>query len=94
MEMAMVKKCEATECSYNADNVCHAFAITIGDEANPMCDTLCQSSMKGGDSEVTAGVGACKVASCMHNSSLECRCEEIEVGYQGTEVDCLCFESQ
>ena len=94
MEMTTVRECEATGCSYHADNVCHAFAITIGDQAKPMCDTICQSSIKGGDSEIMAGVGACKVASCVHNSSLECGCSEITVGYQGTEVDCLCFESQ
>ena len=94
MEMAMVRECEASGCSYNSNNECHALAITIGDDARPMCDTLCQSPMKGGDSEIVAGVGACKVASCVHNSCLECGCSEISVGYQGTEVDCLCFESQ
>jgi hypothetical protein len=94
MKMATVTKCDASECSYNADNICHALAITIGDESNPMCDTFCQSSMKGGDSSGMAGVGACKVASCSHNSSLECDCSAIEVGHQGREAECLSFESQ
>lgn len=91
MKMTIVKECEAIGCSYNAENICHAIAITIGDTVHPTCDTLCQSTLKGGDSEVTAQVGACKVAYCEHNSSLECDCSEIEVGYQGTEVDCLSF---
>ncbi|MHC5145450.1 MAG: DUF1540 domain-containing protein [Planctomycetota bacterium] len=94
MEMAMVKECGAIGCSYNADNMCHALAITIGDTVHPTCDTMCQSPIKGGDGEVTAGVGACKVASCAHNSSLECDCSEISVGYQGTKVDCLSFEPE
>ncbi|MDH4202037.1 MAG: DUF1540 domain-containing protein [Phycisphaerae bacterium] len=94
MNMARVRECGAIGCSYNTDNKCHAFAITIGDTVHPTCDTLCQSILKGGDSEVTAHVGACKVASCVHNSSLECECSEIEVGYQGSEVDCLSFEPE
>jgi len=94
MEMTMVRECDATECSYNSDNMCRALAITIGDETHPKCDTFCRSSVKGGDSENMAGVGACKVSSCTHNSSLECQCPEIEVGYQGNEIDCLNFTSQ
>ena len=94
MEMAKVKECDAAECSYNADKMCHAMAITIGDDANPMCDTFCQSSEKGGNSETLAGVGACKVSACMHNSHLECQCSEIQVGHQGDEVDCLNFTSK
>ncbi|MHC5097376.1 MAG: DUF1540 domain-containing protein, partial [Planctomycetota bacterium] len=54
----MVKECGAIGCSYNADNMCHALAITIGDTVHPTCDTMCQSPIKGGDGEVTAGVGA------------------------------------
>ena len=91
MEMAKVTECDATECSYNWDKMCHALAITIGDEAGPMCDTFCQSSQKGGGDGMMAGVGACKVSACMHNSHLECRCSEIQVGHQGSEVDCLSF---
>lgn len=93
MEMAMVRECDACECSYNAENMCHALAITIGDDANPMCDTFCQSDVKGGDSESMAGVGACKVSCCSHNSSLECQCPEIEVGHQGSGIGCLDFSS-
>lgn len=93
MEITKVRKCEVTECAYNTDNCCHAIAITIGDESNPMCDTFCQSAVKGGDNEATACVGACKVSSCQHNDSLECQCPEIEVGYQGYDADCLSFES-
>ncbi|MHC5146965.1 MAG: DUF1540 domain-containing protein [Planctomycetota bacterium] len=91
MEMTRVKSCEVIECAYNADQKCHALAITIGDLDNPMCDTFCQSSTQGGHEETIAGVGACKVGSCAHNHCLECDCESIDVGYQEAEIDCLSF---
>ena len=89
MEMTQVKSCDVGNCAYNSEQKCHALAITIGDLNNPMCDTYCQSSTKGGFEENIAGVGACKVESCAHNQSLECNCSGIEVGYKGDEADCL-----
>ena len=64
MEMTQVKSCEVGNCAYNSDHKCRALAITIGDLNNPMCDTFCQSSTKGGFEESVAGVGACKVEAC------------------------------
>ena len=89
MKMAQVTQCDADECAYNWEGTCHALEITIGDETHPMCDTFCQSSQKGCGDEMMAGVGACKVSACMHNSRLECECSEIQVGHLGSEVDCL-----
>ncbi len=91
MEMPKVTDCQASECSYNSDGMCHAMAITIGDMTNPQCDTFCQSSSKGGDPTCIALVGACKTTSCTHNMSLECQAPGISVGYQSGEVDCLTF---
>ncbi len=91
MKMPKVSDCQAIECSYNIDCMCHALAITIGDGSNPQCDTFCHYSSKGGDPTCTGSVGACKVTSCMHNMSLECQSSGISVGYQSGEVDCLTF---
>lgn len=91
MEMPKVTKCDVNDCAYNMDSNCHAMAITIGDSMDPRCDTFCQSMAKGGDSGSIAGVGACKVASCMYNTGLECQATEICVGYKGQDVDCLTF---
>lgn len=93
MKMTRVKRCEASECAYNADNQCHTLAITVGhDAAHPMCDTFCTSSVKGGDGNIKAGVGACKVSSCSFNTALECHSPEVQIGRQGNEVDCLTFK--
>jgi len=93
MKMAKVKRCEAGECSYNADNLCHTPAITVGDDAvHPMCDTFCMSSIKGGNGKIVAGIGACKVSECMFNEALECQSSEVRIGHQGNEVDCLTFK--
>lgn len=94
MEMTKVGQCEVDDCSYNWEQRCHAFAITIGDDVHPLCDTFCRSSAKGGDEASIAGVGACKVATCSHNNSLECGCSEISVGFQGDEIDCMNFETR
>ena len=94
MEMSMVMKCEVNDCAYNMDNCCHTIAITIGDGIHPRCDTFCQSTMKGGDTNKTAGVGACKVLSCKYNTRFECQAPGISVGYYGQDPDCLTFESR
>jgi hypothetical protein len=94
MEMSKVKKCEVNDCAYNMNNTCHAMAITIGDSTHPRCDTFCLSMIKGGDYALIAGVGACKVASCLHNTALECRATEISVGYMQDEPDCLTFRQR
>lgn len=92
--MPKVKKCEVNDCAYNEDKCCHAIAITIGDSENPICDTFCKSSMKGGEIELVAGVGACKVSSCKYNNNLECGAPSISVGYKKREPDCLTFHSR
>ncbi|MBW8001873.1 MAG: DUF1540 domain-containing protein [Planctomycetes bacterium] len=92
MECSRVKKCEVADCAYNASEICHAIAVTIGDSSNPKCDTYCLSAVQGGDIECMANVGACKVAACKFNMSLECQADEICVGYKENEPDCLTFQ--
>jgi len=94
MEMAKVIKCEVADCVYNMDNCCRTMAVTIGDGNNPMCDTFCHSTIKGGDSASLAGVGACKVSACKYNQKFECQSPGISVGYCEQEPDCLTFESK
>ena len=90
--IAKVEKCEVNQCAYNLDNRCRAIAITVGgDAAHPMCDTFCGSMDKGGQKSKIARVGACKVAACMFNKSLECNSPDIMVGYKWDEIDCLTF---
>ncbi len=95
LRTGQVKKCDASQCAYNTEHQCHALAITIGDEQNhPMCDTYCSASVKGGDLNIMAGVGACKISECVFNAALECQSPEIVVGPTGDEVDCLTFTAQ
>jgi hypothetical protein len=91
MEMPKVSECRANECAYNKDGMCHALAITIGDGFRPQCDTFCLSPVEGGDPACTGCVGACKVADCVHNTSLECQAPDVCVGYNEGGVDCLTF---
>jgi hypothetical protein len=93
MKMVQVKQCDIRECAYNWDTMCHTLAVTIGhDEDHPMCDTFCQSETKGGQKDMVAGVGACKVSACEYNKALECQASSISVGRRSNEADCLTFE--
>jgi hypothetical protein len=94
MDMPKVERCRATECSYNADEMCHALAITVGDMADhPKCDTYTDFATKGGDPSTIGAVGACKVTDCRYNESLTCTAASIHVGRAQDEADCLTFES-
>jgi hypothetical protein len=94
MEMARVIKCDAIECDYNREKACHAIAITVGHgNAHPRCDTMFESGTHGGVPKIIAGVGACKVAGCKFNQSLECTAKGITVGHHSDEVDCLTFQA-
>jgi len=91
MEMPQIIKCDAGECAFNRDEMCHAMAITVGGPGDHQCDTFLRSSTKGGVADRTGLVGACKVASCKYNNSLECSASGINVGHEGTKADCLTF---
>lgn len=88
MKMSKITTCDAQECSYNHGRQCHALAITVGDLSHPKCDTFLMGSGKGGDSASTGRVGACKVESCSHNTSLECGATEIKLGMHNGHADC------
>jgi len=93
MEMPKILQCDATECAYNRNQECHAMAITVGDGANPRCDTFWQASTKGGVLNIIGGVGACRATACRYNQSLGCSASGINVGHDaGGEVDCLTFQ--
>ncbi len=94
MDMPKVSNCQVENCAYNDRGMCHAMAITIGNTVHPQCDTFCKMPMKGGDIACTGAVGACKTAPCMYNVALECQASEIQVGYVGSEPDCLTFSEK
>jgi hypothetical protein len=90
VNMSKVSQCKVSECAYNADNACHAIAITVGDGDNPMCDTFFQTGSHCG-AKATAGVGACKVSACRHNQDFECSAGYIQIGNMESKVRCMTF---
>ena len=90
LEMPRVRECTVSGCGYN-HNGCTAFAITIG-SANSECDTFVDTDAKGGMGQLTAQVGACKRAECVHNTDLECHAPAIVVGSGADAADCLTYE--
>lgn len=95
MEAPQFLKCRVYDCAYNADNLCRAIAVTIGDGGRPRCGTFHRFVMKakGLHADCTATIGACRISSCIHNVALRCRLPEILVGYRQQEPQCLTFQS-
>lgn len=91
LEMPSISKCGATQCAYNVGQLCHAKAITVGDEQNPGCDTFFGAQGHSRDVTRVAGVGACKVSQCQYNSDYECVAKNIEVGISKDQVHCLTY---
>jgi hypothetical protein len=91
MEMSKIKECNMDDCSYNMDNKCHTMAITVGEEDQASCETYAHKSMLGGDLNMIAGVGACKVDSCSHNQALECTMQNVQMGSHNNHADCMSF---
>ena len=86
--------CEVGDCSYNANGLCHADSITIGDHGLARCDTFCLSAIQGGNERTIAHIGACKVEECLHNHGLLCHRQHIAVGPKDDDIYCLSYTSR
>jgi len=91
-KMPSVSECEMSECAYNQQRVCHALAITVGDDTCPMCDTYFDSDSKGGFGDETGTVGACKESDCQFNNALECSAPNIKVASHSGHADCSTYK--
>jgi len=94
MEMPKVMACSVENCAYNAEKSCHAMAITVGEPAgDPSCDTFFSAEKHGGVMDMTAGVGACKLADCKFNKDYECSAPNITVEMHKGQPDCMTYEA-
>lgn len=93
IDIPIVNECVIEDCAYNFDSNCHAKAITIGDGANPGCDTAFLHPPGHTNNRSTiAGVGACKVMDCAFNTEYECAADRIDVGRKGDDINCLTYQ--
>ncbi|MDR0305677.1 MAG: DUF1540 domain-containing protein [Chitinispirillales bacterium] len=91
-QMTKIIDCDALQCIYNKDKLCHTLAINVGDD-EPICDTFMSSSTnKGGFQDVVGGVGSCKVQDCEYNKSFECTAVGIHVTMQQGHPDCVTYK--
>ncbi|MDO5747414.1 MAG: hypothetical protein Q4P66_07145 [Actinomycetaceae bacterium] len=86
--MPSVRGCEVKECAFNRDG-CAAFAMTMGQDG---CATFIQLDTVGGLDKVTAQVGACQKADCVHNSNLECKADFVRIS--GANGECMMYEAR
>ena len=91
-EMPQVQGCSASSCSYNAEQACHAGAITIGGD-HAHCGTFVEISFRSG-LDRTGVVGACHRSDCTHNESLECTAASVQVGSADDKADCLTYSAR
>ncbi len=92
LEMPLITKCMAIACAYNVNSNCNARAITVGDATHPSCDTFIVSGASHTKAaRQSAGIGACKTATCKFNTDLECTADTINVGLLKSEANCLTF---
>lgn len=91
IEMPLVSACSVELCGYNLNHQCHAKAITVGDSANPGCDTFFKADKHSKETKRVAGVGACKVSECKFNEDFECAANNISVGFARHKINCLTF---
>lgn len=96
--MPVIEECSASECAYNVENLCHARAITVGSSNHPACDTYIAADKPAmhhvHQRGQSAGVGACKVSKCRHNTDLECEAPSIVVRKHSAHADCVTYEAR
>ncbi|HUI93491.1 MAG TPA: DUF1540 domain-containing protein [Chitinivibrionales bacterium] len=92
--MAAIQECDAMECSFNQNKKCHAFAINVGgpNEICASCDTFFKTNVKGGLQNVSGGVGACKVQSCVYNKLLQCTAGSVRFSLHESHADCATYQ--
>ncbi len=84
--------CNATECSYNSREKCHAVAITIGDsEGSAFCDTRVEGQSKAGVEQAEGVSGACNVSDCIFTEALDCVARGIRIKSVENNVECRTF---
>ncbi len=92
VDMPSVSECTVTGCSYNNHNGCHAFAVTVDDDAS--CATFIPLDLKGGLAKVVTSVGACQRTDCVFNDKLECTASAIRMGAGHDTASCLSFRER
>jgi hypothetical protein len=85
-----VSACDATNCTYNTNRRCHAPAITIGDDALPVCVTFLPDEQHFTPRPL-AGVGACKISACVYNRDRSCHAGAIDVTLKESSPICITF---
>ncbi len=85
--MPKVETCDATDCAYNVEGVCHTMAINVAGPT-PTCNTYTPGESKAGIEFIVAGVGSCSMKDCVYNEHLECTQENVHIAGKGDQTLC------
>ena len=91
--MPTVSACHVEFCAFNGEGRCKAIAINVGGPG-PDCDTFTVSDQKCSGTVSDAGVGACKVKSCIYNDCLLCAATSISVTFGKNHAECAAYISR
>lgn len=92
--MPEVSECSVQACGFNKNSNCHARAITIGERNVPECGTFFTTSDISAHAKSEgriSGVGACKIADCIHNDDYECMANDIVVAFSHDHANCQTY---
>lgn len=78
--------CQARDCSYNDQEICHAGTITVGD-SHPQCDMFTHDRVRMADMEPC--VTKCMVDACFFNTDAACHAAGVTLGQHGSHADCM-----
>ena len=100
-------KCEASQWSYNKNNLCFLDSIKVGGaQASVSENTCCDSFIKQDDAAFSNSVGepdlcadiACKAENCVHNSGCKCQADSIQIAgdsaVQNEQTCCSSFKCE
>ena len=91
-ESTAVAACRARFCAFNNKGKCKAVAINVGGPA-PRCDTFMIDEKKcPRATEVSAGIGACKVKSCSFNDCFLRTAPEVEIIFRVNQAECATYD--
>jgi hypothetical protein len=78
--------CQAVNCSYNLEEICHAGTISVGDR-HPSCDMYTHGSVAMSDLEPC--VHKCLVADCFFNTGAACHASGVTIANHESHADCM-----
>ncbi|MHB1323339.1 MAG: DUF1540 domain-containing protein [Coriobacteriia bacterium] len=88
-----IMTCNATQCSYNQVEECHAESIHVGGD-HAICDTFTTTGAQELATSTEGEVGGCDMIECHFNEDRDCEANGVTVATHNGHADCFTFRPQ